>query len=87
MQQEQVQKLIEIRTLVNTTITSANDATPAVATIRAASSRALREQESDKVVAPMVGVGTRIDNLSNDVRSLQRSMADLASSIAKIQRS
>jgi TolA-binding protein len=84
VQQEQDQKLIEIRTLVNTAITSANDATRAVATIQGSMQQSLREQES-KVVAPVVGIGTRIDNLSNDVRTLQQSMADLASSIAKIQ--
>jgi TolA-binding protein len=84
VQQEQDQKLIEIRTLVNTAISSANDATRAVATIQGSMQQSLREQES-KVVAPVVGIGTRIDNVSNDVRTLQQSMADLASSIAKIQ--
>ncbi len=84
MQQSQDAKLIEIRTLVSTAISSANDASRAVATIQGSLQQSLREQET-KVVAPVVGLSARMDALQNDVRTMQQSMADLSTSISKIQ--
>ncbi len=84
LQQSQDQKLVEIRTLVQQSLSAANDASRAVAVIQSSMQQSLRDQES-KVVAPVVGLTTRMDGVSNDVRALQQSMADLSSSIAKIQ--
>lgn len=84
LQTSQDQKLVEIRTLVQQSLQAANDANRAVAVIQSSVQQSLRDQEN-KVVAPVVGLGTRMDGLSNDVRTLQQSMADLASSISKIQ--
>jgi TolA-binding protein len=84
LQQSQDQKLIEIRTLVNTAISAANEANRAVAVIQNSVQQSLRDQET-KVAAPVVGLTSRMDGVSNDVRALQQSMADLASSISKIQ--
>lgn len=84
LQQSQDSKLVEIRTLVQQALSAANDSNRAVAVIQNSVQQSLKEQES-KVVAPVVGLSTRMDSLSNDVRTLQQSMADLSSSIAKIQ--
>jgi TolA-binding protein len=84
LQTSQDQKLVEIRTLVQQSLAAANDANRAVAVIQSSIQQSLRDQES-KVVAPVVGLTTRMDGVSNDVRALQQSMADLSSSIAKIQ--
>src|SRR5689334_14995987 len=82
LQNSQNQQLIEIKTLVQQAVTYANDANKAVAVINDGFQRNLRDQET-KVVGPVVGLGTRMDGLANDVRVTQQSVTDLSSSLAK----
>ncbi len=84
MQQSEDQKLVEIRTLVQQALSAANESNRSVAVIQSSVQQSLRDQEN-KVVTPVVGLSTRMDSLSGDVRTLQQSMADLSSAIAKIQ--
>jgi TolA-binding protein len=84
LQTSQDRQLTEIRTLVLQSVSAANDAGKTAAIINDTFQKNLRDQES-KVVGPVVGLGTRMDNMSNDVRVMQQSIADLSSALAKIQ--
>ena len=39
---------------------------------------------ANQVVTPVVGLGTRVDQVSGDVRTLQQAVSDLTSSMAKM---
>lgn len=84
LQSSQNERLTELRTLVQQAITTADKASTGVAVIQNGVQQSLRDQET-KVVTPVVGLGTRIDSMSNDFRMLQQSMSDLTSMIGKLQ--
>jgi len=84
LQSSQNEKLTELKTMVQQAINTADKAGTGVAVIQSSVQQSLRDQES-KVVTPVVGLGTRIDSLSNDFRMLQQSMSDLTSMIGKLQ--
>jgi TolA-binding protein len=84
LQQSQDKQLAALTTLVQQSVDAANRANTAVAVIQSSLQQNLNQQES-KVVAPVVGLTTRMDQVSGDVRTLQQAIADLTSSINKIQ--
>jgi TolA-binding protein len=84
LQSSQNDKLTELKTLVQQAINTADKASTGVAVIQSTVQQNLKDQES-KVVTPVVGLGTRIDSMSNDFRMLQQSMSDLTSMIGKLQ--
>jgi TolA-binding protein len=84
MQQSQDRQLAEIRTLVQQSLSAANDANKSVAVIQNGFQQNLRDQES-KVVAPVVGLNTRMDQMSQDLRTVQQAMSDLTGLISKMQ--
>src|SRR5271169_6069694 len=43
------------------------------------------EDQQKQVVGPVVGLGTRMDNVSNDVRTLQQAVSDMVSMMTKMQ--
>jgi TolA-binding protein len=84
LQQSQDKQLSAITVLVQQAVDASNRASTAVAVIQSSFQQNISQQES-KVVAPVVGLSTRMDNLSNDVRTLTQSVADLTSLIEKLQ--
>lgn len=83
LQQSQERQLTEIRVLVQQSLSSSNDANKAVAVIQSGFQQSTRDLEN-KVVAPVVGLSSRMDQVSSDVRTLQQAMADLTGMISKM---
>jgi TolA-binding protein len=84
LQQSQERQLAEIRVLVQQSLNASQDASKSVAVIQDGFSRNLREQES-KVVTPVVGLNTRMDQMSQDMRTVQQAVSDLTGLISKMQ--
>lgn len=84
LQQSQDRQLAAIQALVQQSLTAANDATKSVAVIQSGFQQNLRDQES-KVVTPVVGLNTRMDQMSQDMRTLQQAVTDLTGLISKMQ--
>ncbi len=84
LQQSQDKQLSALTVLVQQAVDAANRANTAVAVIQSSLQQNLSQQES-KVVAPVVGLSTRMDSLSSDFRTLQQSVADLTSLVEKLQ--
>ncbi len=83
LQQSQDRQLAAIQTLVQQSLDAANRADRDVAVIQS-SFQQNGNQLKEQVVAPVVGLGTRLDNVSNDVRTLQQAMTDLTSTVNKM---
>lgn len=84
MQQNQDRQMAEIRVLAQQALQAANDTGKAVAVIQSGLQQSLREQEN-KVVAPVVGLGTRVDQMSGNMHEVQQGLADMSAQISKIQ--
>jgi len=84
LQQSQDRQLAEIKVLVQQSLNAANDATKSVAVIQSGFQQNLRDQES-KVVTPVVGLNTRMDQMSQDMRTVQQAVSDLTALISKMQ--
>jgi TolA-binding protein len=84
LQQSQDKQLAAITVLVQQAVDASNRANTAVAVIQSSFQQNISQQES-KVVAPVVGLSTRMDSLSNDFRTLTQSVADLTSLVEKLQ--
>jgi TolA-binding protein len=84
LQQSQDRQLAAIQTLVQQSLSAANDATRSVAVIQSGFQQNLRDQES-KVVTPVVGLNTRMDQMSQDMRTLQQAVTDLTGLLSKMQ--
>ncbi|HLH20012.1 MAG TPA: tetratricopeptide repeat protein [Bryobacteraceae bacterium] len=84
LQQSQDRQLAEIKTLVQQSLSAANDANRSVAVIQNGFQQNLRDQEN-KVVTPVVGLNTRMDNMSQDMRTLQQAVSDLTALLSKMQ--
>jgi tol-pal system protein YbgF len=84
MQQSQDRQLSEIRKLVQDSIVAAGDANKSVAAIQHGFQQNLRDQES-KLVSPVTSLGSRIDQVSGEMRSMQQAIADLAGMISRMQ--
>lgn len=84
LQQSQDRQLAAIQALVQQSLSAANDATKSVAVIQSGFQQNLRDQES-KVVTPVVGLNTRMDQMSQDMRTLQQAVTDLTGLMSKMQ--
>lgn len=84
LQQSQDRQLAEIRVLVQQSLSAANDASKSVAVIQSGFQQNLRDQES-KVVTPVVGLNTRMDAMSQDMRTVQQAIGDLTNLMSKMQ--
>jgi len=84
LQQSQDRQLAEIRVLVQQALSAGNDANKSVAVIQSGLQQSLRDLQ-EKVVTPVVGVGSRVDQVSSDVHALQSAVSDLNSLISKMQ--
>lgn len=84
LQRSQDEKLAALTELVRQAVEGAGKANTNTAIIQSSLSKTLEEQQR-QVVAPVVGITTRMDNLSNDVRTLQQAVSDMAAMMAKMQ--
>jgi TolA-binding protein len=84
LQQSQDRQLAEIRVLVQQSLSAGNDANKSVAVIQNGLQQSLRDLQ-EKVVTPVVGVGSRMDQVSSDVRTLQAAVSDLTNMVSKLQ--
>jgi len=84
LQQSQDKQLAALTVLVQQAVDAANRANTAVAVIQSSFQQNISQQES-KVVEPVVGLSTRMDNMAGDFRTLQQSVADLTSLVEKLQ--
>ena len=84
LQQSQDRQLAEIRVLVQQSLSAGNDANKSVAVIQNGLQQSLRDLQKE-VVTPVVGVGSRMDQVSNDVRTLQSAVGDLTNMVSKLQ--
>jgi TolA-binding protein len=84
LQQSQNEKMAALTALVQQAIDSANKATAGVAVIQSNFGQNTRDLEG-KVVTPVVTLGTRMDQMSDNFRMLQNSVSDLTSIVNKLQ--
>jgi TolA-binding protein len=84
LQDSQDKKLAGIQAAVQQAADSASHANQAIGAIQTSLSQSLRVQE-EKVVTPVVGLSTRMDNLTNDLRTTSNAVSDLGSQISSIK--
>jgi TolA-binding protein len=84
LQQSQDRQLAELRVLVQQSLAASTDANKSVAVIQSGFQQNLRDQEA-KVVTPVVGLGTRMDQMSQDMHALQQAVTDLTGLMSKLQ--
>jgi TolA-binding protein len=84
LQQSQDKQLAAITALVQQAIDSAGRAGTQAAVIQSNVQQNLQDMQS-KVVPPVVGLGSRIDSMGNDFRTLQQAVSDLTNSLQKVQ--
>lgn len=77
-------KVTALTVLVQQSLDAAGKANTGVAVIQNAFRQNLQDMES-KVVAPVAGVNTRIDQMSNSFTTLQQAVSDLTSLMGKLQ--
>jgi len=84
LQRAQDEKFSALTELARQAIDAGNKASTGVAVIQSSLTQSLRDQEA-KVVTPVVNLGVRMDNMSNDMHTLQQAVSDLASVMSRMQ--
>jgi tol-pal system protein YbgF len=84
LQRSQDEKFAALTELARQAIEAANRASTGVAVISSNLDKSLKDQ-GEKVVAPVVGLGSRLDAMSGDMRSLQNAVTDLTSLMGRMQ--
>ncbi len=84
LQRSQDEKLGAIQALVQQAVDAAIHANTSVALLQNNLQQSIKEQQS-KVVAPVVDVGAKIDQLTGDFQALRESVADISSQVGKLQ--
>ena len=84
LQQSQDKQLSALGTLVQQSLDAANRANTAVAVIQSGFQQN-GTQLKNEVVGPVVGLSTRMDQVTGTVSTLQQAVSDLTSAINKIQ--
>ncbi len=79
----QDKKFADLITATQQTAESASRANAAIDAIRASLQQSLRTQE-EKVVAPVVGLSTRMDNVTTELHNTEQNLTDLSSQLTKI---
>jgi tol-pal system protein YbgF len=83
LQRSQDEKLASINTLAQQAVNAANEANRSVAGIQGGIQQTIRDMQ-DKVVAPVVGVNTRISGMSDDLKTLSNAVADLTAQVNRM---
>ncbi len=84
LQRAQDEKFAALQVLVQQAVNASNEASRAVAVIQNGFQQNLRDQQKE-VVAPVVNLGTRMDQMSNDLRTVSQAVSDLTGLISKLQ--
>jgi TolA-binding protein len=84
MQRTQDEKFSALQVLVQQSLTAANDASRSVAVIQSGFQQSLRDQEA-KVVTPVVGLSSRMDQVSADLRTVGQAVSDLTNMISTLK--
>jgi len=84
LQRSQDEKLSGLTVLVQQAVDAANKANTAVALLQGGMQQTLKDQQKS-VVEPVVGVGTKIDQMASDFQALRESVADISSQVGKLQ--
>jgi TolA-binding protein len=83
LQQSQDRQLATLTELVRQALDNSGKSNTSLAVIGSNLQQSLQDLQS-KVVAPVVGLSTRMDGMSNDFRSLQQAVSDLTSTVEKM---
>src|SRR5580658_1109414 len=84
LQQSQDKQLADLGALVQQSLDAANRADKAVAVIQSGFQQSGNQLKTD-VVGPVVGLSTRMDQVTNSVSTLQQAVSDLTSTLNRIQ--
>lgn len=84
LQSSQDKQFAALTEISRQAIDAANRANTSTQVIQSSLDKALGDQLK-QVVGPVVGLNTHMDNLSNDVRTLQQAVSDMASLMARMQ--
>lgn len=84
LQRSQDEKLAAIQVLLQQALESSTKANTTTSVLEASLRDKLKDQERNLVV-PLTGLGTKVDQMSNDFASVRESMADLTSRVGKMQ--
>jgi TolA-binding protein len=88
LQNSQNERLTELKTLVQEAVDRATRANEGGAVIQDRFQQSLKDlgtQMETKVVGPVVGLNTRMDQMSTDLRTLQGAVSDLTNLFGKLQ--
>jgi TolA-binding protein len=84
LQRSQDEKFSALLELVRQAVEFSSKANTGTAVMQNSLGKNLEDQLK-QVVGPVVGLNTRMDNMSNDVRTLQQAVSDMTSLMAKMQ--
>jgi TolA-binding protein len=84
LQRSQDEKFASVTELARQAIEAANRANTGVAVIQNNMEKSLRDLQSG-VAAPVVGLGSRVNEISNNVNTLTQAVSDLTSTLSRMQ--
>jgi TolA-binding protein len=84
LQTSQNEKLAALTELVRQAVGNSNDASKTGFALQSSLQQSLQGMQ-DKVVAPVAGLNTRMDQMSNDLSKLGNAVSDLTAMLAKMQ--
>ena len=84
LQRSQDEKLAALTVLAQQALDASNKANTAVAVLQNNLGQNVKDQET-KIVAPVVGMGARLDQMASDFRGLQQAVSDLTTMASKLQ--
>src|SRR5665647_1676419 len=84
LQRSQDEKLGALTELVRQAVGNSNEATKTVAVMQSGLQQTLQNTQ-DKVVAPVAGLSTRMDQMSAELTTLGNAVSDLATVLNKMQ--
>jgi TolA-binding protein len=84
LQQAQDKNFAAITVLTQQALDASNRANTAVAVIQSSIQQSLKDQQ-EKVVAPVVGLSSRMDSMSNDFRQVTQAIGDLNSMVSQLK--
>lgn len=84
LQQSQNEKMAALTVMVQQALDAANKANTSVAVLDNSIRQTLRDQEKS-VVAPVAGVGVKVEQMATEFAALRESVADISSRLGKLQ--
>src|ERR1035438_8009904 len=84
LQRSQDEKFAALQVLVQQAVDHASKANTAVAVVQSGLQQNIRDLES-KIVPPVAGLASRMDQVSNDMRTVQQAVSDVTGLMSKLQ--